>query len=86
MVGGDFQKPLQLLSAYGYCGFEDDDCVNPSDAADGRPTDAIITFSEFFIWPCVDRPKVMDEGPDYVVAPVFEVLCWGYVPTCTGVL
>ena len=30
MVGGDFQKSLQLLVSYGYCVFEDDVCVNPA--------------------------------------------------------
>ena len=49
MVGGDFQKPLQPLAAYGYCVFEDVVCVDPSDASDGRPTYANITFSEFLL-------------------------------------
>ena len=44
MVGGDFQEPLHILVAYGYCVFEDDVNVDPLDSADGRPTDAIITF------------------------------------------
>ena len=52
MVGGDFQKPLHLLVTYGYCAFEDNVCVDPSDAADGRHTDVIITFSELFVGPC----------------------------------
>ena len=39
MVGGDFQKSLQLFVAYGYCVFEDDVCVDPypSGILDGRP-------------------------------------------------
>ena len=75
MVGGDFQKPLKLLASYEDYAFEDDICVDPSDVADGRPTDTIIAFSELFVRPCVDRPEVMDEGFDYVVAPFFGVLC-----------
>ena len=72
MVGGDFQKPLQLLVAYGYCMFEDVIYVDPSDAPDGRPTYAIVTFLELFVGPCVDRPEVMNEGPDYATAPFFH--------------
>ena len=78
-MGGDFQKPMQLLTAYGYCAFEDDIYVNSSDAPYGRPTYANITFSELFVGPFVDQPEVVDEGPDYAVALVFGVLCWGYV-------
>ena len=66
--------------------FEDDACVNPSDVVDGRPTDAIITFSESFVRPSVDRPEVMYEGLDYAAAPSFGVMCWGYVPPCASVL
>ena len=54
MVGGDFQMPLHLLVAYGYYAFEDDICVDTSDAAYGRPIDAILTFSELFVRPSVD--------------------------------
>ena len=75
MMGGDFQKPLQLLVAYGYSVFEDDICVNSSDAPYGRPTYANITFSELFVGPCVDRSEVVDKGPDYAATPVFGVLC-----------
>ena len=85
MVGGDFQKPLHLLAAYGYCAFEDDVRIDPSDVTDGRPTDAIITFSELFVGRCVDRPEVTNEGPDHAVAPSFGVLCWVYVCPCAGV-
>ena len=74
MMGGDFQNPLQLLTAYRYCVFEDDVCINPSDAPYGRPTYANITLSELFVGPCIGRPKVMDEVPDYATAPVFGVL------------
>ena len=74
MVGGDFQKPLHLPVAYGYCAFEDDVLADPSDATGGRPTDVIITFLEVFIEPCVDRSEVIDEGPDHVIAPYLEVL------------
>ena len=75
MVGGDFQKPLQLLVAYGYCVFEENVFVDPSDALDGMPTYANITFSEHLAGPCVDRLEVMDEGPDYAAAHFFRVLC-----------
>ena len=86
MMDGDFQKPLQLLAAYRYCAFEDDVYVNPSDAPYGRPTYAKITFLELFIGPCIDRPEVVDERPDYAAAPGFGVLCWGYVAPCASVL
>ena len=75
MVDGNFQKPLHRLVAYGYCVFEDDACGDPSDAVNGRPTDAIITFSKSFVKPWVDWSEVMYEGPDYAVAPSFGVLC-----------
>ena len=65
MMGGDFKKPLHLLFACGYCALEDDTCVNPLDATDGRPTDATITFLELFVEPCVDRSEIIDEGPDH---------------------
>ena len=45
MVGGDFQKPLQLFVAYGYCVFEDGVCVDPSGVLDRRPNYANIAFS-----------------------------------------
>ena len=80
MMGGGFQKPLQLLAAYGYCAFEDDVCVIPSDAPYGWPTYANIPLSELFVGPCGDQPEVTDEGPDYSAAPVLGVLCWGYMP------
>ena len=72
MVGGDFQKPLQLFVAYGCCVFEDDVRVNPSSVLDGRPNYANIAFSELFTWRCVDRLEVMDEGPDYATALLSE--------------
>ena len=59
---------------------------NPSDAPYGRPTYAKITFLELFIGPCIDRPEVVDERPDYAAAPGFGVLCWGYVAPCASVL
>ena len=55
--------------------FEDVIYVDPSDAPDGRPTYAIVTFSELFVGPCVDLLEVMDEGPDYATAPFFIVMC-----------
>ena len=45
MTGEGFQKPLQLLAAYGYCAFEDDVCVIPFDAPYERPTYANIPLS-----------------------------------------
>ena len=72
MVGGDFQKSLQLFVAYGYCVFEDDVCVDPSGVLDGRPNYANITFLELFVGPCIDWPKVMDEELDYATALLSE--------------
>ena len=86
MVGGDFQKPLHLLVAYGYCAFEGDVRVDPSDAPDERPIDAIITFFELFVVPYVDRSEVIDEGPDHAEAHSLGVMCWGYVTPCASVL
>ena len=71
-MGGDFQKSLQLFSAYGYCVFEDNVSVDPSGVLDGRPNYADIIFSELFVGSCVDRPEVMDEGPDYATALLSE--------------
>ena len=68
MVGGDCQKPLQLLAAYGCCVFEDDVCVDPSGVLDGRPKYANIAFSELFDRCRTDRSEVMDEVPDYAIA------------------
>ena len=84
MVGGLFQKPLHPLVTYGYCLFEDVVYVDPSGAPDRRPTYAIVTFLELFVGPCVDRSKVMDEGPDYATTTFFRVLCWDYVHPCDG--
>ena len=75
MMGGDFQKPLHLLVAYGYCAFEDDVFVDPLDAANGRHTDAIITFLELFVGPYVDRPRIIDKGPDHATASYVGILC-----------
>ena len=80
MVGGDFQKSLQLLVTYGCCVFEDDVCVDPSGVPNERPNYANITFLELFAGPCIYRLKVMDEGPDFSTAHFFRVLCWGYLP------
>ena len=48
--------------------FEDDVCVDLSGVLDGRCNYANITFSRLFVGPCVDRPEVMDKGPDYSTA------------------
>ena len=74
MVGGDFQKSLQLFVAYGYCVFEDDVCVDPypSGILNGRPNYANITFSELFAGPSVGWLKVINEGPDYATALLSE--------------
>ena len=84
MVGGDFQKPMQSLIAYGYCVFEDDLCVDLSGASYGRPTFANITFSELFVGPCVDSSEVMDEGPDYAATPFFQSFVLGLCAPCVG--
>ena len=66
--------------------FEDDVCVDPSGALDGRPNYANITFSGLFAGPCSDRPEVIDKGSDYV----FGLLSGFYVrvkcPPCVGAL
>ena len=69
MMGGNFHNPLHLLTAYGYCAFDDDICVNPSDAPYGRPTFANITFSKLFTGPSLYWPEVVDI--DYAATPVF---------------
>ena len=51
----------------------------------GLPT-AIITFSEPFVGPYVDRPEVIDEGCDHAATPSFGVMCRGYVPPYAGIL
>ena len=45
MVGGDFQKSLQLFVAQGYCVFKDGICVDPSGVLNGGPNYAIITVT-----------------------------------------
>ena len=42
----------------------------------GRPNYANITFFELFVGPCIDRPEVMDKGPDYANA-LFSEFCVG---------
>ena len=64
----DFQKSLQLFVINGYCVFENDVCVDLSGVLDGKPNYANAPFSELFVGPCVDRPRVMGEGLDYVTA------------------
>ena len=59
--------------------FKDDVYVDPSSVLDGRPNYANITFSELFARLCVDQPKVMNEGPDYVIA-LFSEFCAGVTP------
>ena len=72
MVGGDFQKSLQLFFAQGYCVFEDDICVDPSGALDGGLNYAIITISKLFARSCVDWSEFIDKGPDYAIAFLSE--------------
>ena len=69
---GGFQKSLQLFVVNGYCVFEDDVCVNLSGVLDGKPNYANVPFSELFVRPCLDRPKVMNEGLDYATALLLE--------------
>ena len=47
--------------------FEDDVCVNLSGVLNGRPSYANITFLGLFVGLYVDRPEVLDKGPDYVI-------------------
>ena len=47
--------------------FEDDACVDLSGILDGKPNHANVPFLELFVVPCIDRPEVMDEGPDYAI-------------------
>ena len=53
--------------------FEDDICVDLSSVLDGKPNYADVPFSELFVEPYVDRPKVMDEGHDYTTALLLEL-------------
>ena len=69
---GGFQKSLQLFVVNGYCVFEDDICVDLSGVLDGKPNYANVPFSGLFAWPCVDRPKVINKGPDYATALLLE--------------
>ena len=45
--------------------FEDGVCVGPSGVLDERPKYANISFSGFFVGPCIGRPKFIDKGLDY---------------------
>ena len=62
---GGFQKPLQLLVAYGYCVFEYDICVDLPDVLDGKPNYANAPLSEFVARACVDIPEVLDGKHGY---------------------
>ena len=48
--------------------FEDDVCVDLSCVLDRKPNYANIPLLELFDGPCIDRPEVLDGGPDYVTA------------------
>ena len=72
MVGGDFQKSMQLFFGYGYYVFKGDASVDPSGVLDGRPNCANVTFLELFVGPCVDNTEVTDEGPDNSTALLLE--------------
>ena len=69
---GGFQRSLQLFVVNGYCVFEDDVCVDLSSVLDGRPNHANVTFSRLFVRPYIDRPEVMDKGPDYATTLLSE--------------
>ena len=84
MVGRDFQKPLQLLVAYGCYVFEDDVCVDPSGVPDERPNYANITFLELFTGPCIGQLKVMDEGSDFSTAHFSEFCAGTTCPPCAS--
>ena len=73
MVVGNSQKFLQPFFAYGYCVLKGDACVNSSGVLDGKPNHARVPFSELFIGPCGDRPKVTDEGPECATALFSEL-------------
>ena len=62
---GGFLRSLQLFVVIGYCMFEDGVYVNLSNVLDGRLNYANITFLGLFARPHVDRPEVIDKGPDY---------------------
>ena len=47
-MGGDFQKPLQLLSAYGYCAFKNNICGDRPEILDGMPDSSNPLLLEFF--------------------------------------
>ena len=50
-------------------------CLSLMDIVKRRPIDAIVTFSELFVGPCVDLSEVIDEGSDHAAAPSFRVMC-----------
>ena len=62
---GGFQSSLWLSAFNRYCVFEDDVCVDPSSVLDERPSYANITFSRFFVGPCIGWLEVFDKGFDY---------------------
>ena len=68
-----FQKSLQLFVTNGYYVFKNDICVDLSGVRDGKPNYANVPFSKLFVGPCIDRPKVMAEGPDHVTALLPEL-------------
>ena len=69
---GGFKRSLHIFVVSGFCVFEDEVFVDLSGVLNGRPNYANITFSGFFVGPCVDRPEVMDKGPDYAFALISE--------------
>ena len=83
---GGFQKSLQLFVANGYCVFEDDACADLSGVLDGKPNYAYASFSELFAGPYVDRPEVMDKGPDYATALLSEFCARAKYPPYAGTL
>ena len=43
-----------------------------SGVLDGKPNYANVPFSKLLVGPCVDRPKVVDEVPNYTTALLLE--------------
>ena len=52
--------------------FEDNVCVDLSGVLYGKPNYANVPFSELLVRPCIDRLKVMAEGPDYATSLLSE--------------
>ena len=65
--------------------FEDDVCADPSGVLDERPNYANISFSGFFVGPCIGWPEVIDKGPDYAVGLLLGFYIGARCPPCASV-